>query len=40
MLHSMTRQLSHAVPGVPEVLECWISADTIADIDPVPAYDT
>lgn len=35
----MTHQMSHAVPEVPEVPECWISADTIADIDPVPAYD-
>jgi len=36
-LHSMTCQMSHTIPGVPKVPECWISADTIADIDPVPA---
>jgi len=39
MLHSMTCQMSCTVHGVPEVPECWISADAIADIVPVPAYD-
>jgi len=35
----MTDQPDRVVPEVPEVPERWISADTIADIDPVPAYD-
>jgi len=35
----MTHQMSYTVPEVPKVLECWISADTIADIDPVPVMD-